>query len=189
MQSSEYLEKSERTLAVPEELGRTFIKSDKDILGNNLGFVFAGIQADFMKRTMFYKTPYDTEKHVKAHQDVEELLKKVSELDAEFKLTTSEINLVHAMLGIVSEVGEIMEELIKSKVENRELNLKNLKEEVGDIEWYVAIMIRHLKLTHEDIFASNIAKLSVRYPDKFTTEAAENRDLVKEEQAVVETNA
>ena len=56
------------------------------------------------------------------------------------------------------------------------------KEEIGDIFWYSAIPVNMFKWTYGDIMFTNIAKLRARYPDKWTQEAALNRDLGAERQ-------
>jgi len=53
-------------------------------------------------------------------------------------------------------------------------------EEVGDILWYCAIILKYTGHTFGDAMERNIAKLEKRYPDKFTEEDAVNRDLVSE---------
>jgi len=47
-----------------------------------------------------------------------------------------------------------------------------LREEIGDILWYLAAIIRAEGWEFEDIMEENINKLRKRYPEKFTTELA-----------------
>ena len=63
-----------------------------------------------------------------------------------------------------------------------ELDLVNVKEEIGDLLWYIAIMLNVLDTDFETVMRTNIAKLKARYPDKFTEEKATHRDLNKERQ-------
>jgi hypothetical protein len=56
----------------------------------------------------------------------------------------------------------------------------NVLEEMGDIFWYSAIAIDATNGNWSQILETNIAKLKHRYPDKFTSENAINRDVVAE---------
>ena len=60
------------------------------------------------------------------------------------------------------------------------LDAVNLKEEFGDTLWYLALGLRFLGIGFEETFAANIAKLQARFPDKFTEDAAMNRDPAAE---------
>ena len=46
--------------------------------------------------------------------------------------------------------------------------------------WYCAIALDELDGDFDEVMKTNIAKLSARYPDKFTEHNAEVRDLDKE---------
>ena len=94
-------------------------------------------------------------------------------------------DLVHAGYGFASESGEFLDVLKKQHAYGKPLDLVNLKEEVGDLLWYAAIACRGLGITLEEAAATNIAKLAKRYPERFTAEAALNRDLAGE-RAVLE---
>lgn len=56
----------------------------------------------------------------------------------------------------------------------------NLKEELGDLLWYVSQAMDELDTTYEIEMSRVIRKLKARYPEKFTEENAENRNLTKE---------
>lgn len=88
--------------------------------------------------------------------------------------------LEHAIDGIASESGELVDAIKKAKYYGKELDLTNLKEEGGDILWYLALMFDELGTTFEAEMLRNNAKLRSRFPDKFTEELATNRDLGKE---------
>ena len=82
----------------------------------------------------------------------------------------------HAVMGLVTEAAECMDALKKAKIYGRELDLVNLKEEAGDIMWYLAVLADELGVSFEEIWEKNIAKLKTRYPEKYTDEHAINRD-------------
>ena len=95
-------------------------------------------------------------------------------------LSAEQAEILHGTLGIVTEAGEIADVLKKHLIYGKPLDKVNLKEELGDAAWYIALMIRRLQTSFEQVFDVNIEKLYVRYPEKFTEEAALNRDVIKE---------
>jgi len=90
------------------------------------------------------------------------------------------LDLLHASMGLSTESAEFADALKKHIFYGKELDKTNLKEELGDILWYCAIALEALDTDFESVMKTNIDKLSARYPDKFTEEAAKNRDLDKE---------
>jgi NTP pyrophosphatase (non-canonical NTP hydrolase) len=98
-------------------------------------------------------------------------------------------------MGLETEVGELMDQLKKHIFYGKELDLVNLSEELGDLNWYQAICIDALSNLlnvnntdlEESIKSTNISKLSARYPNLFTGEDAINRNTNKERQ-ILENN-
>lgn len=91
-----------------------------------------------------------------------------------------QLDLLHASMGLVTEAGEFQDMLKKHLYYNKPLDRVNLKEEIGDILWYCALALRSLDSDFEEVMDTNIKKLQARFPDKFTEEKANNRDLDKE---------
>lgn len=92
-------------------------------------------------------------------------------------LENSLLNDLHMVTGMVTESAEIADAYKKHFAYGKELDLVNIKEELGDIMWYIACMCELHGWDLRDIMATNIAKLKARYPNKFTSENALNRDL------------
>jgi NTP pyrophosphatase (non-canonical NTP hydrolase) len=155
-------------------------------------------------------------------------------------LGSVESNLEHAYLGMVTELGEILDWYKRGVIYGKGLDIANLREELGDCFWYVALaahtlnqvketqtaldrmesakgevwassvlvydtmtaisvvssdaarkqpvvnvlllsyllnMIAYSECSLESIFETNIAKLQVRYGDKYTDYKALNRNL------------
>ena len=90
------------------------------------------------------------------------------------------VRLLHAAMGLCTESGEFMDMMKKHILYGKPLDEVNLKEELGDLEWYIALAIDELHTTFGIIFETNITKLRARYPNKFTEHDAMNRDLEKE---------
>jgi len=92
------------------------------------------------------------------------------------RLTDDKIRLLHAAMGLATESGEFIDMLKKHIFYGKTLDLINLKEEIGDSQWYAGVAIDVLKTTLNEVLTVNIMKLRERYPEKFTEEAAINRD-------------
>lgn len=90
------------------------------------------------------------------------------------------IQLLHAGIGLSSESGELLDSIKKNVFYGTGLNELNLREELGDLMWYIALACRALNVSIEEICEKNITKLSIRYPEKFSQECSENRDINKE---------
>jgi len=92
--------------------------------------------------------------------------------------------LLHGCLGICNEAGELAAAVKRSLFYGRDLDLINVKEELGDTLWFIALCIDELGSSFEEIMELNIAKLKKRYPEQFTHDAATNRDLEAERNAL-----
>lgn len=92
------------------------------------------------------------------------------------------IRLLHVAMGLCTEAGEFMDAMKKYIFYGKPLDDVNLKEELGDIDWYKAIACDELGTDFEEIWERIIAKLKARYAGKFAETQALNRDLDKERQ-------
>lgn len=87
---------------------------------------------------------------------------------------------LHASMGLVTEAAELQDALKKASFYGKELDITNIKEEAGDMLWYLALLFDAIGTDFETEQARVIAKLKARFPDKFTEEKAENRNLTVE---------
>jgi NTP pyrophosphatase (non-canonical NTP hydrolase) len=88
--------------------------------------------------------------------------------------------LIHAAFGMQTESAEFTDALKKSLFYGKELDVVNLKEEIGDMLWYMAIALDELGSDFDSEMARVVNKLKQRYPEKFTQKNAVVRDLGKE---------
>jgi NTP pyrophosphatase (non-canonical NTP hydrolase) len=92
-------------------------------------------------------------------------------------MSTDEAYMYHALLGIISELGELYDSvLMRDKV--------NTIEELGDLEWYLALARNAVGTTQDEVQEANIRKLMERFPDKFNEKDVVNRDLDAERGAI-----
>ena len=82
-------------------------------------------------------------------------------------LSTEEDKIGHFVVGITSEAVELLDAYKKSKWYGRELDTRNMKEEIGDLMWYLLQLCDEIGYTLEQAKVDNIAKLQKRYPDGF----------------------
>ncbi|MDO7847655.1 MazG nucleotide pyrophosphohydrolase domain-containing protein [Hymenobacter sp. M29] len=82
--------------------------------------------------------------------------------------------------GMVTEVGELVDVFKKNLAYGKPIDWVNVEEEVADVMWYLVNFCRINHINLEKALYNNIQKLKVRFPDKFTGEAAINRDTTKE---------
>jgi NTP pyrophosphatase (non-canonical NTP hydrolase) len=85
-----------------------------------------------------------------------------------FDTTEANARLLHGAIGLVTESGELIDALKKSAFYGRKLDKQNLREELGDVMWYLAILLDELDYSFEQCQQDNINKLRKRYPEGFT---------------------
>ena len=122
------------------------------------------------------------------YSDMVAALAKKGEVIAN-ELTAEDAHLLHMTVGVSGEAGELLDPLKKTIFYGKSLDKINLDEEIGDILWYVAIYLNARGITFEQIMQQNIDKLRARYPEKFTSEHAINRDLDAEREALEQGSA
>lgn len=98
-------------------------------------------------------------------------------------LANRQDELLHAVIGVGGESGELLDCVKKHVYYDKPLDVKNILEEAGDVLFYLKAMLMLLGLDITEVEAYNFKKLSARYPDgKFTTlHAAARLDKVAEE--------
>lgn len=96
------------------------------------------------------------------------------------KELSPEAHVANGMLGLAGEAGECCD-LVKKRMyqDGREIR-ESLKDELGDVLWYIAEAASGLGLTLEEIAQHNIEKLKKRYPEGFDPERSLHREGEKE---------
>lgn len=69
-------------------------------------------------------------------------------------------------LGLGGETGEVLEIIKKARRDIMVVDKQHLKEELGDVLWYVANLCNVYGLSMQEVLDSNIAKLEVRYGER-----------------------
>lgn len=84
--------------------------------------------------------------------------------------------LLNGVLGLTGEAGEVADIVKKYMFQGHELDVKHIREELGDVLWYIAEAASGIGASLEDIAVENIQKLRGRYPDGFDAERSVYRD-------------
>jgi len=108
-----------------------------------------------------------------------ELVRKLSKPGNDIlqSLSPEKCSLLHGALGISGEAGEIVDAIKKHVMYQKPLDIENVKEELGDILFYMLMVMEECNLSLEEITQHNIDKLSIRYKDlSYSNEAAVTRE-------------
>lgn len=83
--------------------------------------------------------------------------------------------LMHGAIGISGEAGELMDAVKKHVMYGKPLDSSNVLEEVGDLLWYISLVLNSVDSTFEEVMQLNHDKLEKRYPGGFTEALAQLR--------------
>lgn len=158
---------------------------------------------DFIKRECFYVKKPNEEFKNKNIDFINSLFKDIADHESEKKCVKDflsdefDLNMFHATLGLMTEVGEIFECLLNYNIatsvakkngttisdeEKKQIRL-NLIEELGDLEWYLNLARHSLGISQKEVQDINIAKLSKRYQKHMSFGA--DRNLEDEKNAMI----
>lgn len=96
-------------------------------------------------------------------------------------------NEMHMLMGMMTEVGELVDVYKKYLAYQKPFDLVNIQEEIGDLMWYIVNFCTMHNFELEDILQKNYDKLKTRYPGPgFNSYNAKYRNLKKEKEALGE---
>lgn len=90
-------------------------------------------------------------------------------------ITAKEANLIHGIMGLSGEVGELLDTIKKHVIYKKELDYENVVEELGDIEFYLEQLRQEFDIDRDETLESNIIKLNKRYPTGYSNQLAQDR--------------
>ena len=79
------------------------------------------------------------------------------------EITPEQANLLHMGVGVSTEANELLDAMKKHTIYQNPLDVENVKEELGDLLFYMSNLMQSVGLSFEEILQHNIDKLSVRY--------------------------
>lgn len=191
MDLKQYVKDATRTESVIEKVRVNPIALNQLLIG----IVALGNMLDLVKKNVFYGKPISEEQYNKLVDQLDhtnEFFRPKTLFRYPFHPNLAqdiEVNprLFHAIVGTITESAELAEALLKALRD--EADLVNILEEFGDINWYEAIAVDEMNGDMEELLRRNIAKLKVRFPDKFTSQDAIDRDLEAERSILEGKNA
>lgn len=80
-------------------------------------------------------------------------------------------------LGLAGEAGEVVDIIKKVLYHSHELDTSALRQEVGDLLWYLTLLCETAGFTLDQAMQANVEKLRIRYPAGFDPERSKNRTL------------
>lgn len=83
--------------------------------------------------------------------------------------------ILNGALGLCGESGEVADIIKKHTFQGHVLDVDKLKDELGDVFWYIALLCDVCGFTFEEIQEHNINKLKKRYPEEFEEQKSINR--------------
>lgn len=86
-----------------------------------------------------------------------------------------------AALGLAGETGEVVDQIKKHLFQGHEIDRRQLRDELGDVLWYLMLLCQTMDYTLDEIMVANVEKLARRYPDGFDPERSRQRGFEDEE--------
>jgi len=96
------------------------------------------------------------------HQEMVKVLAKNGDTIAE-ELTGTEAHIIHMVMGISGEAGELLDAIKKATIYRKPIDMENVIEELGDIEFYMEGLRQKLNITRDETIVANMDKLGKRY--------------------------
>lgn len=88
------------------------------------------------------------------------------------ELTPMQAFALHMAIGVSGEAGELLDAIKKFAIYQKPLDLENVVEELGDIEFYLQGIRQAFCIDREDVLQANIEKLRKRYGQTYSNAAA-----------------
>lgn len=103
-------------------------------------------------------------------KEYQEKSKRTMNMDLEKREALSNM-----IFGITGETGEVVDLFKKHLFQGHDLDIQHLKEELGDVMFYMVNLCNLIGVQMEDVIEGNYNKLLKRYPEGFDVEKSINR--------------
>jgi NTP pyrophosphatase (non-canonical NTP hydrolase) len=84
-------------------------------------------------------------------------------------------SLVYPAMGLTSEAGEVAGKIKKYVRDGGKLPVDDVKKELGDVLWYVAVLAAELNISLSDVAEANVNKLMDRSARGVLSGSGDNR--------------
>ncbi len=157
-------------------------------------FISSAKILDHIKKYVFYGKPYDSnglQSAIRAANEVSKVINDfdLSDFDNYEETLQCDSRVLHGIIGVATEAGELAEELYFSDWGDKDGKVKGdrakqMLDETFDIAWYQSVLIDALGSDWSTGLENNIAKLKVRFPDRFESDLAINKNKDVERDAM-----
>lgn len=79
------------------------------------------------------------------------------------QLTPTSAHALHMAVGVSGEAGELLDAIKKQAIYGKPIDIENVIEELGDLEFYMEGLRQAFGISRDEIIQANIDKLSKRY--------------------------
>jgi len=76
------------------------------------------------------------------------------------EMTADNAHLIHMAIGVSGEAGELLDAVKKAVIYNKVLDLNNVIEELGDLEFYMEGLRQSVGVSREQVLEHNMSKLT-----------------------------
>lgn len=92
------------------------------------------------------------------------------------KADTEQLMKLHCALGVCGEAGELADAIKREQVYKKPADVENIREELGDLFFYLHATMQMYDLTEQDVLQGNTDKLCRRYVSlAYSDQAAQDR--------------
>lgn len=78
-------------------------------------------------------------------------------------MTATDAHILHMAVGVSGEAGELLDAIKKATIYRKPLDVVNVKEEIGDVLFYLQGLCNTIGYSFDEAMSDNIEKLSKRY--------------------------
>ena len=91
-------------------------------------------------------------------------------------LSPQKCHMIHMAVGVSGEAGELLDAIKKAVIYNKPIDIENVIEELGDLEFYMEGLRQGLGITRAETLSANIRKLGTRYKNlTYSDQQAQDR--------------
>lgn len=154
----------------------------KGLIGAMMTCSIGSSVLDILKKHFFYGKDIDYNALSNLFSSADDLSSHIGDCVVDDDISNNDLRVLHAIMGLVTESGELVESFLPRLIHGNELDIVNIQEEIGDLMWYAAILIDAVcPGKFEEILCKNVEKLRKRYTNRqFSKECALNRDVDNE---------
>lgn len=145
------------------------VKDKKDV-----GETFSGLTVKYgLKTDDFYVFPLEQITEIKETMSLNDY--QVKSKRTLNQSLTKEQTVSNMIMGILGETGEVADIIKKHYYQGHDLDIEHIKEEIGDVMFYIVNLCNTLDLNLETLLYQNHEKLKKRYPNGFSEQESVNR--------------